>query len=176
MSIKNLPIGEKYPEIINAVIEIPKHSRNKYEYDEKLDVIKLDRVMHSSLVYPADYGFVPETRAEDGDHLDILIFTGSPAMSGSFMEVRPIGVMHMTDGGVPDEKILAVQANNPRYKEIKDVDDLREHTLTEIKHFFEQYKVLENKLVEIDGFEGKEKALEIIKRTNEEYLKETDVP
>jgi len=171
LSIKNLPIGEKYPEIINAVIEIPKHSRNKYEYDEDLDIIKLDRVMHSPLIYPADYGFVPETRAEDGDHLDVLVLTGSPAMTGCMMVVRPVGVMHMLDGGVPDEKIISVEANNPRYKEIQDLADLREHTLLELKHFFEQYKTLENKNVEIKGFEDKSKAIEIIKRTHEEYQK-----
>lgn len=171
MSIKNLPIGEKYPEIINAVIEIPKHSRNKYEYEEELDIIKLDRVMHSPLIYPADYGFIPETRADDGDHLDVLVLTGSPAMTGSYVEVRPLGVMHMMDGGVPDDKILSVQANNPRYQEIRDIEDLREHTLLELKHFFEEYKRLENKNVEIDGFDNRAVAIEIIKRTHEEYKK-----
>ena len=170
LSIKNLPIGENFPEVFNAVVEIPKHSRNKYEYDEELDIIKLDRVMHSPLIYPADYGFVPETRAEDGDHLDVLILTGSPAMTGTMLEVRPVGVMHMKDGGVPDEKILTVQANNPRYTEINDLSDLREHTLLELKHFFEEYKKLENKNVEIDGFADKAAALEIIKRTHEEYM------
>lgn len=171
MSIKDLKIGTGYPEKFFAVIEIPKHSRNKYEYDEEFDAIKLDRVMHSSLVYPADYGFIPETRAEDGDHLDVLVLTGSPALSGSFMEVRPIGVMHMIDGGVPDEKIIAVEAKSPRYKEILDLADVREHTLLEIRHFFEEYKKLENKNVEIDGFDGKVEALKIIEKTHEEYKK-----
>lgn len=171
MSIKDLKIGEGYPETFNVVIEIPKHSRNKYEYDEEFDVIKLDRVMHSPLVYPADYGFVPETRADDGDHLDVLVLTGSPAVTGCFMEVRPIGIMNMRDGDVPDEKIIAVEAKSPRYKEILDIKDLREHTLLEIRHFFEEYKKLENKNVEIDSFEGKAKALEVVKKTHEEYKK-----
>lgn len=175
MNIKDLPIGKDFPEVFNAVIEIPKHSRNKYEYDEELDIIKLDRVMHSPLIYPADYGFVPETRAEDGDHLDVLVLTGSPAMTGTMLEVRPVGVMHMKDGGIHDEKIITVQANNPRYVEIKDLGDLREHTLLELKHFFEEYKRLENKNVEIDGFEDRATALEIVKRTHEEFLKETNV-
>lgn len=172
MSIKNLPIGEKYPEIVSAVIEIPKHSRNKYEYDEERDIIRLDRVMHSPLIYPAEYGFIPETRAEDGDHLDVLVLLGGSAITGSYMEVRPLGVMHMTDGGIPDDKILSVVANDPRYKEIQDVDDLKEHTLLELKHFFEEYKKLENENVEIDGFDNKAVAIEIIKRTHEEYLGE----
>jgi inorganic pyrophosphatase len=171
LSIKNLKIGEGYPESFNAVIEIPKDSRNKYEYDEELDVIKLDRVLHTSLVYPADYGFVPETRAEDGDHLDVLVLTESPAITGCIMEVRPIGIMHMIDGGIPDEKIIAVESKSPRYKEILDIADLREHTLLEIRHFFEQYKQLENKNVEIDGFEGKAKAIEVLSATHEEYVK-----
>jgi inorganic pyrophosphatase len=171
LNIKNLPIGKEFPEVINAVIEIPKHSRNKYEYDEELDVIRLDRVMHSPLIYPADYGFIPQTRAEDGDHLDVLVLTESPAMTGTMMEVRPVGVMHMLDGGVPDEKIIAVQSRDPRFTEKKDLGDIREHTLLELKHFFEEYKALENKNVEIDGFEDRAKAIEIIKRTHEEYKK-----
>lgn len=174
MNIKNLPIGKNFPEVINAVIEIPKHSRNKYEYDEELDVIKLDRVMHSPLIYPADYGFVPETRAEDGDHLDVLVLTGSPSMPGCIMEVRPIGIMHMEDGGEPDDKVLVVQANNPRYTEIKDINDLREHTLAEIKHFFEEYKRLEEKHVSVAGFNDKAAAIEAIKRTHEAYQKEVN--
>ncbi len=171
MNIKNLPIGDAYPERFNAVIEVPKHSRNKYEYDEELDVIKLDRVLHSPLVYPADYGFVPETRAEDGDHLDVLVLTGSPALPGALIEVRPVGIMHMTDCGEPDDKILVVQADNPRYSNIKDIKDLREHTLKEVQHFFEQYKALEEKDVEVTGFEGRDVALEMIKKTHAEYKK-----
>src|SRR4051812_39260899 len=118
---ESLPLGEKSPEIINAVIEIPRGSHNKYEFDEKLGVFKLDRVLYSPFHYPLDYGFIPQTRSEDGDHLDVMVIGGDPVPQGCLVEVRPIGFMRMVDGGELDFKILAVQKKNPRFDAIKDI-------------------------------------------------------
>ncbi len=173
MSIKKLPIGKKFPNEFNAVIEIPKDSDNKYEYDEELDVMKLDRTLHSSLHYPVDYGFIPETRAEDGDHTDVIVLTSYPVFPGCVITVRPIGIMFMEDGGEIDNKIVAVPAHNPRYDAIKNLKDIRSHTRKEIAHFFEEYKALEEKHVVITGWAHKKEAIKILKKNNEVYLKET---
>src|SRR5580692_4407339 len=119
-----LPLGDKSPDVINAVIEIPKGSNNKYEFDEKLGVFKLDRVLYSPFFYPLDYGFIPGTRSEDRDHLDVLVIGGDPAVTGCVVEVRPVAVLRMIDSGEPDFKILAVQKINPRFDAIKDLKDI----------------------------------------------------
>lgn len=166
MSFHHIPIGEKYPDIVNAVIEIPKGGHNKYEYDEKFDVIRMNRVLHSPLFYPVDYGFIPETRAEDGDHLDILVLTDSPTFPGCFLEVKPIGVLNMSDENGLDYKILAVPTGNPHFHQFKSISDVDEHVLNEITHFFEQYKKLEKKEVQVDGWDTRDNALEIIRKTH----------
>ncbi|KKS64054.1 MAG: Inorganic pyrophosphatase [Parcubacteria group bacterium GW2011_GWB1_42_6] len=171
MSYHNIPIGKKAPEILNAVIEIPKGSHNKYEFDEELEVMKLDRVLHSPFFYATDYGFIPETRAKDGDHLDAMILTDSPVFCGCMMEIRPIGLFKMIDGGEEDHKILAVPHKNPHYKNIDDIKDIEPHVLKEIEHFFDQYKKLEDKTVQVLGWESKEKAIEMIKETMQAYKK-----
>src|SRR5580692_7697005 len=119
-----LPLGDKSPDVINAVIEIPKGSNNKYEFDEKLGVFKLDRVFYSPFFYPLDYGFIPQTRSEDGDHLDALVMGGDPAVVGALVEARPIAMLRMIDSGEADAKILCVQAKNPRFDTIKDLKDI----------------------------------------------------
>lgn len=172
MSYKNIPIGDGFPDTINAVVEIPKGTKNKYEYDEKWDQIKLDRVLHSPLFYPVDYGFVPQTRAEDGDQGDILVLTDSPVFSGCVLEVRPIGLLKMTDEGGSDNKILAVPTGSPSFREIRSVDDVNAHTLKEIVHFFEQYKVLEEKFVKVDGWGTRAEALALIKSEHKKYRQE----
>lgn len=169
-----LSIGKKYPKEVNAVIEIPKGSHNKYEYDEETHIIKLDRVLHSPLHYPADYGFIPETRAEDGDHQDIMVVGGDPTFPGCVVKARPLGIMRMIDGGEKDFKVLAVQANNPRLNGINELDDIKKlnpHFLKELEHFFEAYKHLENKEVKIEGWENKEEALREIESTHLSYKK-----
>ena len=170
MSFHAIPIGEKYPEIVWSVIEIPKGGHNKYEYDEKFDVIKLDRVLHSPLFYPADYGFIPETRADDGDHLDVLVITDSPVFTGCLLEIKPIGVLKMSDENGIDYKLLAVPLKNPHFKRIQTYDDLEEHILLEIVHFFEQYKTLEKKAVKIEGWGTKEEALQIIRDAHQVFV------
>lgn len=152
MNYLELPIGAACPEIIEAVIEIPLQSTNKYEYDKKLGVFRLDRNLHSPVHYPGDYGFIPCTLADDGDPLDVLVLVDEPSFPGCVMEVRPVGVMDMLDQGVPDEKILAVGRGNPRYKDVWNYSEIYPHMLREITHFFSIYKDLEGKRVEIKGW------------------------
>ena len=171
MSYHSLPIGSNYPESFNVVVEIAKGGHNKYEYDETSGIIKLDRVLHSPMFYPVDYGFIPETRSSDGDHLDALVLTDSPTFPGCIVEARAIGLLQMIDGGEADEKILAVPVKNPRYKSINTLDDLEPHILDEIKHFFEQYKKLEKKEVEVKNWEPRENALATLKEAHENFKK-----
>lgn len=159
---EHVAIGPKAPNVVNAVIEIPRGSHNKYEYDEKLGTMKLDRVLFSPFHYPTDYGFIPQTRSQDGDHLDVLVFTTDPLFTGCVLSVRPIGLLHMRDSGDMDEKILAVPADDPRFQEVNDIGDLPQHLFKEIAHFFESYKKLEGKVVEILGWGNREEALRIL--------------
>ena len=167
MNIKNLPFGEM--EAFHVVVEIPQGSQDKYEYDEELDVIKLDRVLYSAQRYPTNYGFVPETRAEDGDHTDVLLFSTNPLVAGCVAEARAIGFMDMIDGGEVDNKILAVPVKDPRFKDIQSLDDLPQHLLLEIKNFFENIKVLQGKVVEVRGFGDKARALQELESTKKAY-------
>jgi len=171
--MSDILIGEKAPQIINAIVEIPKETHNKYEYDEKLDIIKLDRVLHSPMHYPVDYGFIPQTRSQDGDHLDVMIITNSPVFTGCLIEVRPIGVLIMSDENGDDEKILAVPLKNPNYDYVKNLKDVDEHFLKELVHFFSEYKRLENnKDVAIKGWLNRAEAYKIIKQSLKVYQQE----
>jgi inorganic pyrophosphatase len=147
-----LPVGEKAPEVINAVIEIPSEGINKYEYDKKLHVFRLDRNLYSPVHYPGDYGFIPSTLADDGDPLDVLVLVDTPSFSGCVQEVRPIGLLEMLDQGVADEKVLCVGKNNPRYRDVWNFSEIYPHMLKEITHFFAIYKDLEGKRVEVKGW------------------------
>ena len=172
MDLSKLTIGKKSPDIVNVIIEIPKDSQNKYEFDKESGAIMLDRVLYSPMHYPADYGFIPETHCEDGDPLDALVLGGDPLVPGCLVEARPIGFLKMIDGGKEDYKILAVQVKNPRFDNVKNIEDIEvihEHSLKEIAHFFQSYKELENKKVEILSWEGAEKAKEEIIKSNREY-------
>jgi inorganic pyrophosphatase len=151
-----LPLGDRSPEVIEAVIEIPFEGINKYEYDKKLGVFRLDRNLYSPVHYPGDYGFIPSTLSEDGDPLDVLVLVDAPSFPSCVMQVRPIGVLEMLDQGVPDEKILAVGKNNPRYTDVWNYSEIYPHILKEITHFFSIYKDLEGKRVEIKGWKDAE--------------------
>jgi inorganic pyrophosphatase len=172
---ESLPLGDKSPEVINVVIEIPKGSHNKYELDEKLGVIKLDRVFYSPFYYPLDYGFIPQTRSEDGDHLDAIVIGSDPVPPGILLEARPIGILYMVDSGEPDAKILCVQAKNPRFDTIKDIKDIeawQPHLLKEVAHFYEHYKDLQGKKVDLSkGWGNAEAAYAEIKKAAESYKK-----
>jgi inorganic pyrophosphatase len=156
--------GSETPEVINVIIECPKGSKNKYEIDKETGLIKLDRAMKTSQDYPFDYGFVPQSLWDDGDALDVVLFTTNPLAPGILVEARPVGIMHMIDSGEGDDKILAVPKSDPRFDNVQDLKDLNEYSIKEIKHFFETYKSIENKSVIIDGCEGKEVAYEAVKK------------
>jgi inorganic pyrophosphatase len=170
MSLLDITIGKDSPEIVNVVVEIQKGSHNKYEFDDKTGVFKLDRVLYPPLFYPADYGFIPQTRSRDGDHLDAVVLSGEPLISGSVVEVLPVGLLKMTDSGKEDFKILGVQDNNPNYKNIKDIKDITDEDgkiLEEIADFFRVYKKPEEKEVVIIGWEGAESAKKEIRQAQE---------
>lgn len=165
----DVEIGKDAPKVVNAIVEIPKGSRVKYELDKKTGMIKMDRFMFSAMHYPGDYGFLPRTYWEDDDPLDVVILTGEPLLPGTIAEVRVIGVLHMTDGGEGDDKIIAVYEKDPRYKKINSVKDLQEHYVEEIKHFFETYKELEKKEVKVTGVDGKEEAYKAVEKGRKLY-------
>jgi len=159
---RELPPGPGAPEVVYCIVEIPKGSRNKYEYQEDTGVIKLDRVLYSSIHYPGDYGLIPRTFCEDGDPLDILVMTNQPTFPGCVIEARPIGVFHMRDAGLTDDKILAVPTNDPLSQEYNDIADIPQHFLAEVAHFFEVYKDLERIRTEALGWESVAVAREVI--------------
>ncbi|MEO1339702.1 MAG: inorganic diphosphatase [Cyanobacteria bacterium J06631_6] len=138
--------------VINVLIEIPGGSKNKYEFDKDLNAFALDRVLFASVKYPYDYGFVPNTLADDGDPLDGMVMMDEPTFPGCVIAARPIGMLLMIDGGDRDEKILCVPAEDPRYNEVKSLKDVSPHRLEEIAEFFRTYKNLEKKVTEIQGW------------------------
>jgi len=172
MLYKDLSIGPKAPDVIHAVIEIPKGSHNKYEYDESLDLIRLDRVLHSTVYYPTDYGFIPQTRSKDGDHLDVLVLISEPVFPGCVVNVRPVGVLYMIDQKEEDEKIIAVAEGDPLSTHIQDIADVGEFLKKEIHNFFETYKKLEEKIVKVHHWHGKDMAYKLIEESKARYLAE----
>lgn len=166
---KEIPSGPSAPEVIYAVVEIPKGSRNKYEYDKDKEAFALDRVLYSPFHYPAEYGIIPQTLWDDGDPMDILVLMDEATFPGCIIETRPIGVMRMIDGEDSDDKILGVPINDPRFSDVKEVEDVPQALLNEIIHFFQDYKKLEGKTTEVLGWENAEKAFEAIKHSMELY-------
>lgn len=162
--------GPKCPDIVRMIVEIPKRSRNKYEYDVKLGVFKLDRTLYSPMHYPGDYGFVPGTVAADGDPVDALVISDEGTFTGCLMEVRPVGMLEMADEKGPDEKILVVPEMNPRYEQIHTVDQIFPHVRREIEHFFDIYKELEGKHTEIKGWRGPVEARRAITDSRQKFL------
>jgi len=148
----DLPIGKGAPEIVNAVIEIPQGSKVKYELDKETGMCKVDRVLYSSVVYPHNYGFIPQTLGEDNDPLDILVLMQEPVVPMCFLRARAIGLMPMIDQGEKDDKIIAVCVDDPEFRNIQDISELSKHRLNEIHRFFEDYKKNENKSVEVADF------------------------
>src|SRR5271163_4660861 len=142
--------GEKVADVFNAIIEIPLGSSNKYELDKKTGLLKLDRVLHSAVYYPANYGFIPQTLADDGDPLDVLVLAAGPVYPLTLVKARPIGLMTMMDQDELDHKVIAVGIHDPEYNTYHDVHELPKHRMEVIKRFFTDYKTLENKRVEVD--------------------------
>lgn len=161
--------GEEAPEIVNALIEIPQGSKSKYEIEKKTGLLKLDRIIYSSFHYPVNYGFIPQTLGKDGDPLDILVMCSEPIQPLCLVEAFVIGNMQMIDTGLIDDKIIAVALKDPGVNYIKSLDEVPAHSFKVLKNYFEQYKVLENKKVEINDFQDKEIAFDIIKESIEFY-------
>ena len=164
------------PDLPVAFVEIPKGSRNKYEYDARLERLVLDRTLYASVVYPCDYGFLLETLGEDGDPLDVLLLVTSPTFPGCLVPCRPVGVLEMHDEAGQDEKILCVPHSDPTWTRVADAEDVRPELLAEIKHFFEVYKDLEaGKHVTVGEWEGHEPALEAWARGHDRWRQQRGV-
>lgn len=156
---------------VSSIIEIPGGTRAKYELDKESGLLLLDRVLYSAMYYPANYGFIPQTYGEDNDPLDILVLSQINVVPLCIVPAKVIGMMEMIDNGENDEKIIAVAAGDPSMNHINDIGDLPEHLISELRNFFEEYKKLENKTVEVDEFQGKKAALEIIDECYRRYEK-----
>ena len=165
----DIPAGKDPPELITAIVEIPGGSRNKYELDKETGLFRLDRVLYSAVHYPGDYGFIPQTLSEDGDPSDVLVLIREPTFVGCAIPARPIGILRMLDRGEPDEKIVAVPAEDPFQHEYSDIADVPPHMLREIEHFFQIYKDLEGKRVQVGDWEGSRAAMTEISRAMERY-------
>lgn len=170
MNLYNIDPGTDNPEVFRMIVEIPKNCANKYEYDSKLEVFRLDRPLYSPLHYPGDYGFMPGTLADDGDPLDCLTLMSEPSFTGCMIEVRPLGVLDLVDGAEKDQKILAVPKSSPRYESIHTVDQVWPHLRREIEHFFTIYKELEGKQTRIDGWRGQADAFRLIAESRQAFL------
>ena len=168
----DVELGDKVPDMFPAIIEVPKGSKTKYELDKATGMIRVDRILYSSVQYPANYGFIPRTYCEDHDPLDVLVLGQDPVYPLSIMRARPIGLMKMLDHGEADDKIIAVHADDPEYAHYESIDELPPHRMTEVKRFFEDYKKLENKKVVVEKFYGKKEALQTILTAMEFYQKE----
>jgi len=153
MDLSRIPAQPK-PGLVSILVEIPAGSKNKYEFDKDLNAFALDRVLYSSVQYPYDYGFIPNTLADDGDPLDGLVLMDQPTFPGCVIVARPLGMLEMIDGGDRDEKLLCVPAKDPRYAPVQSLDNVSTHRLDEIAEFFRTYKNLENKTTEILGWKG----------------------
>ncbi|MFD0862792.1 inorganic diphosphatase [Sungkyunkwania multivorans] len=162
-------MSAKERQVCDVLIEIPKGSRNKYEYDFELKKIRFDRMLFSSMMYPADYGFVPETLALDGDPLDVLVLGEQPTFPMCVVEVKPIGVFHMADEKGPDEKIICVPVSDPVWNKLSDLKDVNPHLIKEIEHFFQVYKDLEKKKVDVGGWGDADEAYEILDKCIARY-------
>lgn len=168
----DVEIGDNAPEVVTAVIEIPAGSKTKFELDKKTGMLIVDRVLSSAVHYPANYGFIPQTFCDDKDPLDVLVLGQATVYPLSLMRVRPIGYMRMIDGGEGDDKVIAVHADDPEMKDIKSLKDLSAHKLIEIRHFFETYKDLEKKKVQVEGYHDVQDAMKIVRDAISLYNKE----
>ena len=168
MDLSLIPAQPK-PGLINVLIEIPAGSKNKYEFDKDMNAFALDRVLFSSVQYPNDYGFVPNTLADDGDPLDGMVIMDRPTFPGCVIAARPIGMLEMIDGGDRDEKILCVPDADPRYKDVTSLKDVSAHRLDEIAEFFKTYKNLEKKVTQILGWQDIDKVAPLIEECVKAY-------
>jgi len=165
----NVHYGEHAPEIVNGIVEIPKNTRAKYELDKDTGLLTLDRVLYSSVYYPANYGFIPRSYCDDHDPLDIMILSQIDIVPLTIVPAKVIGVMRMIDSGEADDKIIAVAHRDKSVNHINDISELPEHFLQELRAFFEDYKKLEDKTVLVEEFQNKNTALDIINKSFKDY-------
>jgi len=170
LKLYDIDPGPDCPEVVRAIIEIPKNSVNKYEYDGALGVFRLDRALYSPMHYPGDYGFIPGTLAEDDDPLDVIVLVDEPSFTGCMMEVRPVGILHMIDESEKDQKVLAVPNRNPRFDSIHTIDQVFPHSLKEIEYFFSIYKELQNVKTKIKGWGGPREVRKMITESRQHYV------
>ena len=162
-----------FPDVVEIVVEIPRHSRNKYEYDEETGVFRLDRVLSSAVYYNFDYGFVEGTRGGDGDHTDALLIIDEPTFTGCHVWARPIGGLEMRDEKGFDFKVLCVATGDAHQQHIENLDQVRPHRLVEIEHFFQTYKALEDKNVDVLGWRDRSQALDVLRTDRDVWERET---
>jgi len=169
-NLYHLDLGSDAPVIVTSVIEVPRGSANKYEYDPETGVFFLDRVLYSAMHYPGDYGFLPGTLAEAGDPVDVLVLTSYPSFPGMVMRARPLAYLEMSDEKGRDQKVLAVPVDDPRYDNNRHISSISPHRLREIEHFFDIYKALEGKAVTVEDWHGIEETHAMIRASREAYL------
>ncbi|MBK6473795.1 MAG: inorganic diphosphatase [Flavobacteriales bacterium] len=167
----NVSIGDNLPGVVNGIIEIPKGSRAKYELHKESGILKLDRVLFSSVYYPANYGFIPRTYCDDNDPLDILVLSQIEIVPMCIVSAKVIGVMRMVDGGDADDKIIAVAEGDTSVNHINDISELPAHFISEMKNFFENYTKLEKKEVVVEQFQNRKVAEEILLKAMDDYKK-----
>lgn len=165
----DLPVGEEAPDAFNAVIEISQGSKVKYELDKQSGLMRVDRVLYSSVIYPANYGFIPQTYGDDDDPLDVLVLMQEPVMPMAFLRARPIGVMKMVDQGQDDDKVICVHLDDPAFNTYYHVWEIPDHWLREVKRFFEDYKTLEEKKVNVEDFLGPDVARQVVAKAITRY-------
>lgn len=168
----DVAVGAEAPEIITTVVEIPKGCKVKYELDKASGMLKVDRVLYSSVVYPANYGFIPQSLGDDGDPLDVLVLMQEEVVPLSILRARPVGLMNMLDQGQQDEKIVCVHLDDPAFAGYRHIQELPEHRLRELKRFFQDYKKLEDKEVLVQDFLGPDEAKQVIAEAIERYQTE----
>ncbi|WP_022834389.1 inorganic diphosphatase [Salisaeta longa] len=165
----DVSIGPDAPDVFNALIEIPQGGKVKYELDKATGLLRVDRMLHSSVVYPANYGFLPQTYADDGDPLDVLVLAQEEVDPLSILRARPIGKMSMLDDGQEDAKIIAIHLDDPAFNDYWHIKELPDHRLRELKRFFQDYKALEDKTVRVQDFFGPDRAKDVIRESIERY-------
>lgn len=170
MKLYDLDPGPEAPETVRTIVEIPKGSVNKYEYDGTLGMFRLDRSLYSPVHYPGDYGFIPGTLAEDHDPLDVLVLVSEPSFTGCLIEVRPVGVLNMVDSEENDQKVIAVPTRDPRYDQVHTMDQVFAHVRRELEHFFSIYKELEGRVATTQGWGGPREARRCILEARTRYL------